>query len=178
MEIMDVGTFTAKYADWLGRVKPLLEQANWKDAFAAGFPTPVNPDAPWATLRKPLSQSKLALLSTAGLYLPGEQQPFDATNIEGDWTFRELPQDVDTSRLEIAHTHYNHASAKQDINAVFPLQRLKEMAADGVIGSLAPSAFVTSGYCTRLDKIVTETAPRIVERLKQERVDAVLHIPV
>ena len=178
MDIMDVGTFSAKYADWFGRVKPLLEQANWKDAFAAGFPTPVNSDAPWAAPRQPLSRSKLALLSTAGLYLPGEQPPFDAANIEGDWTFRELPRDVDTARLAIAHGHYNHASARQDINAVFPLQRLKELEADGVIGALAPTAFMTSGYCTRLDKIATETAPRIVARLRQDQVDAVLHIPV
>jgi D-proline reductase (dithiol) PrdB len=178
MRIMDTEAFAAKYAEWFGRAKPLLEQSNWKDAFAAGFPTPVNGEAPWAVPAKPLAESTLALFSTAGLYLPGEQVPFDAHNIEGDWTFRELPRDVDTARLKIAHTHYNHASARQDINSVFPLQRLKELQADGVIGALAERVFVTSGYCTRLDQVVRETAPRIVARLQELRVDAVLHIPV
>jgi hypothetical protein len=178
MEIMDLNAFTVKYEEWFARAKPLLEQGNWKDAFGAGFPTPVNTEAPWALPRKPLAQSRLALLSTAGLYIAGEQRPFDAKNIEGDWTFRELPRDVDPQRLEIAHTHYDHRSARQDLNAVFPLQRLKELEGDGVIGSLAPRAFVTSGYCTRLDRVVTETAPKIVRRLQEDQVDAVLHIPV
>lgn len=177
--VMDVDAFVPQYAEWFARVKPLLEQKKWGDAFTGGkFPTPINADAPWTPVTKPLAQCRLGLVSTAGLYLEGEQPAFDAENIEGDSSFRELPRDVDLARLKIAHTHYNHESADKDRNAVFPLDRLHELEADGVIGSLAAQLFSTSGYCTRLDRIATETAPAIVARMKALQVDAVLHIPV
>ena len=50
-----------------------------------------------------------------------------AEDIEGDWTFRELPADVTADVLDIAHGHYNQASARQDLDSVFPLQRLREL---------------------------------------------------
>jgi len=175
--VMDIAAFKARYPEWIARARPALEQKNWKDAFV-GFPSPVNTEAPWTPPAQPLAKSRLALLSTAGLYLVGEQQPFDAEDPEGDWTFRELPTAVDGARLKIAHTHYDHASALQDLNAVFPLQRLRELAGEGVIGSLAERIYSTSGYCTRLERVAEDTAPRIVERLKSDGVNALLHIPV
>jgi hypothetical protein len=175
--IMDLAAFKAQYPEWIARARPALEQKRWKEAFA-GFPGPVNAAAPWTIPAKPLADCRLALLSTAGLYVAGEQAAFDAENPEGDWTFRELPAGVDGARLAIAHAHYDHASARQDLNAVFPLDRLREFAAERIIGSLAERVFSTSGYCTRLDLVVEETAPRIVAGLKADGVDAVLHIPV
>src|SRR5574341_560481 len=175
--IMDLGAFAAAYPAWLARARPALERKQWKEGFA-GFPAPVNATAPWAPFAKPVASCRLALLSTAGLYLEGEQAAFDAENIEGDWTFRELPGARPGARLAIAHAHYDHASARQDLNSVYPLDRLRELAAQGAIGTLAERHYSISGYCTRLDRVVEETAPRIVERLKADGVDAVLHIPV
>ena len=53
---------------------------------------------PWAPLKKPLDQCRLALVSTAGFVLPG-QTPFDKSIRGGDYSFREIPNDADVSEL-------------------------------------------------------------------------------
>ncbi|NIT65061.1 MAG: hypothetical protein GWO39_15305 [Gammaproteobacteria bacterium] len=175
--IMNVAAFRARYPDWLEATRPVLEAKNWKEAFKT-YPFVVNAHAPWTPLTKPLAECRVALLSTAGAYVKDEQPPFDAENIEGDWTVREIPTDVDYAQLELAHTHYDHARADQDLNCVFPLQRLRELVAEGVIGSLAARHYSISGYCTTADKVAEHTAPQVAMRAKQDAVDAVLHVPV
>lgn len=177
MQIMDVAAFQARYPDWLESQRPLLEQANWRDAYKT-YPFVLNEGSPWAPLGKPLAECRVAVLSTAGLYVPGEQPPFRAEDIEGDWTFRELPADVPPERMEIAHTHYDHARADADRNCVYPLARLRELVAEGVIGALAPVHYSISGYCARADLLAENTAPQVVQRARMDGVDAVLHVPV
>lgn len=83
--LMDMAAFKARYPQWLDENRPLLEAAKWKEAFK-NFPFAVNASAPWTPMEKPVAQTRLAVLTTAGLYLKGDQAPFDAANIEGDWT--------------------------------------------------------------------------------------------
>ena len=118
------------------------------------------------------------MLSTAGLYLKNGQTPFDAANIEGDWTFRELPADASPADLGIAHDHYPHEAAEKDLNAVYPLDRLRELAAEGRIGAVARKHYSISGYCTRSDLVVEKAAPELVAALGAAGVDVVLHLPV
>ena len=177
MHNMDMEAFRARYPEWLAATRPLLEAADWKTSFKT-YPFVVNADSPWTPFEKPLSQCRVAVLTTAGLYVPGEQPPFRAKDIEGDWTLRELPQDVPLASLAIAHDHYDHTRANADRNCVYPLERLRELVADGTIGSLAPVHFSISGYCTRPDLIVERTAPQVVQRLRTMAVDVLLHIPV
>ena len=177
MELMNIEAFQAAYPRWLEQARPFLEAADWKSSFR-DFPYVKNADSPWTPLKKPLAESRVAMLTTAGLYLKDDHAPFTAGDIEGDASFRELPEAASSGRLAIAHDHYPHKHVEQDLNCVYPLQRLQEMVADGVLGELAPRNFSISGYCTRIDKVVEETVPRIVERLKADRVDVLLHIPV
>ncbi|MBI4082247.1 MAG: hypothetical protein HY423_06500 [Candidatus Lambdaproteobacteria bacterium] len=172
-----ITAFRDAYGPWLTSRRPILDQRRWKEAFV-GFPVLNLPDIPFTPLAKPLREARLGMLTTAGLYLRGEHQPFDAANIEGDPSFRELPLEAGADRLGIAHEHYDHASAEQDLNVVYPVLRLMELVAQGEIGSVSPLAMSTSGYCTRLDRIAEETAPRIAARVKELRIDALLHIPV
>jgi D-proline reductase (dithiol) PrdB len=174
---MDLSEFRERYDPWLEEVRPFLEKADWKTAFRT-YPYLTYDEAPWSPFGGELGRSKLALLGTAGVYLAGEQPPFRAADIEGDWTFREIPGEVALGRLAIAHDHYDHTSARLDLNAVYPLERLRELVQDGTIGTLAERHYSVSGYCTRPDLIVEQTAPAIVASLKKERVDAVLHVPV
>ena len=176
-ELVDLSTHQDRYPAWLERARPALEAKDWTSAFK-GYPGLRFATAPWCTPGKPLAESKIALLSTAGVYVAGDQPPFDAENIEGDWRLREIPVDCDRNKLAIAHTHYDHKFAEQDLNVVLPLDRLEELRGEGLYQEIAPVVFSISGYCTRGDLIIERTAPQVVERLKQMEVDALLHIPV
>lgn len=177
MQLMDFEAFRARYPGWLEATRPLLEAKNWKESFKT-YPFVVNEDCPWTPLEKPLAECRLAMLSTAGLYLPGEQPPFRAEDYEGDWTFRELPTDVAPEQFAIAHDHYDHAWAEQDRNCVYPLQRLRELQAEGFIGEIAATHYSISGYCTRADLVAEHTALEIAKHAAQSGVDVLLHIPV
>jgi D-proline reductase (dithiol) PrdB len=177
VEVMDLAAFKAAYGPWLDKVRPLLEAKNWKEAFAT-YPFPTPQAAPWTPFTKDLSACKVALVNSAGVYVKGEQEPFDAENVEGDWRFREVPTDIRPDQVAIAHTHFDHTVAEQDLNCVFPLDPLRGLAAEGVIGEFLSPVFSISGYCTTADKITEESAPAIVARLQEMGADVVLNIPI
>lgn len=177
VEVMDLAAFKAAYGPWLEEVRPLLEAGNWKEGFKT-YPFPKPAAAPWTPFTKDLKDCRVALVSTAGVYVKGGQEPFDAPNIEGDWTFREVPTSIRADQVGIAHAHFDHEVAEKDLNCVLPLERLHELAAEGVIGKLLSPFFSISGYCTRADKITEESAPGIVERVQEMGADVVLNIPI
>ena len=169
--------FPTGYATWLDEVKPLLDEANWKTAFA-GYPHVVNDSAPWTPFEKPLAECRVGLVTTAGMYIAGEQEPFDAANIEGDITHRELPHDVPVDRLAIAHDHYDHRYAELDPNSVHPVDRLHELAEEGTIGELISPVISISGYIPPAHRLVSETIPKIVAAMHGAKADLVLQVPV
>ena len=72
---------------------------------------------PWTPLKKPLSQAKLALVSSAGFVLPG-QQPFDESFKGGDPSFREIAANCETKTLLETHRSesFDHTGVQQDPN--------------------------------------------------------------
>lgn len=167
-----------RYADWYARVRHLLDAGDFKSSFADGYPYATAVDTPWATLDRPLPEATIGLVSTAGLYVAGEQEPFDAENPEGDTSFRAFPLGMPRDRLAVAHTHYDHAAAEQDLNAVLPVERLRALAEERFIGSVGPTVYSISGYATRWHEIEDRTAPAIAEGLARDGVDAALLVPV
>jgi D-proline reductase (dithiol) PrdB len=135
-------------------------------------------EIPWAEVSKPLNQSKIAVVTTAGLH-HRSQEKFDMCDPHGDPSFRVL----DTATIEkdctITHDYYDHRDAELDLNVVFPIARLKEMQASGFIGALAERHFSFMGHIEgpHIDTLVGETAPRVAAMLNQDRVDAVLLTP-
>ena len=176
-ETLDLVQHKALYPDWLEKMRPHLEASDWATAFRT-YPSLRFPDGPWQTPTLPLSASRIGLFSTAGAYISGDQPPFDAENIEGDWRHRELSAGLGPAELEIAHTHFNHQSALEDLDSVYPIHRLKELAAGGVIGELADRVYSISGYCLRADLLVKQTIPAIVQGMREDGVQAALFIPV
>ncbi len=134
---------------------------------------------PGATLGKPLSQSQIAVVTTAAFFRP-DQQPFDESIRGGDYSFREIPADTDLPSLGIAHKSdaFDHTGIDRDKNLALPLDRLRELAAEGRIGSVAPRHFSLMGSISAPGRLVKITAPEIVRRLSEDRVDAVLLTPV
>jgi len=134
---------------------------------------------PGARLDKPLSQSKIALITTAALHLPG-QPAFDKSIRGGDTSFRELPADTDVNRLKIAHrsSAFDQTGALQDRNLVFPLDRFRELAARGTVGDLNHRHFSLMGSITSPKRLISETAPAVASLLQQDKADAAFLVPV
>ncbi|MBI4241596.1 MAG: hypothetical protein HY613_07755 [Candidatus Rokubacteria bacterium] len=169
--------FRARYGPWWAEARPLIEAHQYAPAFKS-YPWPTFATAPWAPVSKPLSASRLAVVTTAGLYRPGVEAPFQSENPEGDWSFRALPREVDLKALAIGHLHFSHEVAEADMNTILPLERLAELEGNGVIGELAPTHYSTMGYVTRAADLAEETAPAIAAGMKAEAVDVALVIPV
>jgi D-proline reductase (dithiol) PrdB len=114
---------------------------------------------PWTPLRKPLSASTVVLVSTGGVHLRRDR-PF---NLKSDSSFRVIPKDVEPGDLAISHQAYDRTDALRDINLVFPIERLRELEAEQVIGRLAEDhyGFGLMGSAAQLMPAIKEVARRI-----------------
>ena len=100
---------------------------------------------PWTPLTKPLAESKIALITTAGVHYR-DQSPFNMRDPNGDPSFRVIDSSRLISELMITHDYYDHSDADKDINIVFPIQRLVEFASEGVIGEVAKKHYGLMGH--------------------------------
>jgi glycine/betaine/sarcosine/D-proline reductase family selenoprotein B len=166
-----------QYRDWLASAKPLLEAHDFATAFKT-YPFVRNERAPWTPVAKPLSDSLVALVSTGGFYVRGEQAPFDAANIEGDTSYRTFSRTVAPSQLGIAHDHFPHRYAEADINVILPLDHLSAFEGEGLIGECEDTVYSITGYLTDAAAFMRTTAPEIAQRLQETRADVALIIPV
>ncbi len=134
---------------------------------------------PWSPLRKPLASSRVALVSTAGLVPPGAPR-FDPRVLGGDSSYRVISADIDVRTLADAHTSgaFDHTGVVRDPNIAFPLDRLRELAAAGTIGEIAPRHLSFMGSVSAPGRLIRQTAPDAGRVLAADRVDAALLVPV
>jgi len=116
-----------------------------------------------------LSESLVALVWNAGIHLKS-QQPF---NPEGDNSLRVVPGDVKGAELLVTHSHYDHADADRDINCVFPIDRLRELRQEGLIGGLGDK-HVGFGYSLNLKETYEVTAPQVADAIERSKADLVV----
>jgi D-proline reductase (dithiol) PrdB len=64
-----------------------------------------------------------------------------------------------------------------DVNVVFPIDRLREMVAEGRIGSLGPTLYSFMGAQRDVTAIKTTTAHEVADRLLEDGVEVVLLTP-
>jgi D-proline reductase (dithiol) PrdB len=132
--------------------------------------------SPWTPLDKELGETSLALISAAGISRD-DQESFDPWAVNG-LTFREIPANTPFEKLKLNHNYFDHRDARKDLNCVFPVQRLKELEAEGHIGGLAPTAITLGmGRLYKRTALQNETVPEIAEVLKREGADAALLVP-
>ncbi len=114
------------------------------------------------------------LVGSGGLYVRGQI----ALHTKDDTSIRIIDANTPNSELRINHFAYDQSDAEQDPNCVFPLERLRELASEGAIGALASEAigFMGGIYSTR--RLLAEAADRILERVKAQKPDIVLLVPV
>ena len=147
-----------------------IPQATREAVLALACPEPAT--FPWVRPR-PLGQSRIAILTSAALHRRSEM-PFPAGTAE----FRELPATLPASDIHMSHIsiNFDRAGFQRDINVAYPIDRLKELAAEGVIGSVADTHFSVMGSTDPATMV--QTADALAGRLKQGNVDAVLLCPV
>jgi D-proline reductase (dithiol) PrdB len=136
---------------------------------------------PFTPLRKPLRESRVALISSAGIALQGDR-PFDqegerANPWWGDPSYRVLPKTATSEVVRLYHMHIDPRPAQQDLNCLFPLGRLNELAALGEIGAAAENHYSIMGYILQPEELLHDTAPAIIHDLRAERADVVVLVP-
>ena len=128
---------------------------------------------PFVKPKKSLERSRLALVTTGGVHLP-DQPRFDIDDPAGDCSYREIP----TTANELTWTHaYYRPDEGSDLDAVFPLQTLRRLVRDGVVGDLSARHFSFMGAIHDPTPLVEETAPEVAGNLTEDRVDVVLLTP-
>ena len=143
----------------------------------AGYFTPArNEHVAFHRPTKPMSELRVALGSSGGVYV-NTQTPFDMESHKGDDSVRWIPGDVNSEDLSFAHDHYDHTDAEEDPNCVFPIDRLRELAAERVIGSVAAEHVGFMGFVPDPTRLIREIAPGVASRLKRDGVDAVILSP-
>ena len=135
-------------------------------------------DIPWTRPARPLRDSRLALVTTAGIHHP-EQQPFNMQDRDGDPSFRVLDGNTLLADFRITHDYYDHRDARMDPNIIVPLDRLRELVADGVLGDLAQTHYGFMGHIDgpHINTLVHKTAREVAEKLRADQVDLVLLTP-
>jgi len=134
---------------------------------------------PWSPLRKPLAEASVALVTTAGLVMPG-QAPFDNDVKGGDSTFRVIPDDAGVASLIDTHRSrtFDHSGLQSDPNLAFPLDRIGELARDGRIGRVSERHLSFMGSITAPGRLVRDSAPAAAQVLVDDGVDVALLVPV
>jgi len=125
---------------------------------------------PYTPFDRDLSDTTIALVSTAGVHLK-TQEPY---NTDGDGSYRVIPSDTNVADLMVTHTHYDHTAADRDINVVFPIERLRELVADGTIKGLNTEFFGMMGYTLKMKQVLDETGPEIAKKIERSATDLVL----
>ena len=135
-------------------------------------PCPSFDETPFV-LGPPLSQRRVAIVSSAALIRRGDK-PFPV----GSGEHRAVSNAWPTTDILVSHVsiNFDRAGFQRDINVVHPVDRLTELAAEGLIGSVAPTHFSVMGSTD--PAAMVESADAIAQALHADGVDAVLLCPV
>lgn len=128
---------------------------------------------PFARPKKPLSECRLALITTGGVHLPDEER-FDIDDALGDCSYREIP----AGATDLTWTHaYYRPDEGTDLDSVFPLWTLRGLVEEGVVGALSDRHFSFMGAIHDPSPLARETAPEVAAKLADDGIDAVLLTP-
>jgi D-proline reductase (dithiol) PrdB len=120
----------------------------------------------------PLAQRRVAVVNSAAMIERGGQ-PFRVDG--GEW--RPIARTASTDDLLISHVsiNFDRSGFQRDINVVYPIDRLAELASAGVIGSVADTHFTVMGSDDPAD--LAEAASQMITAFRADQVDAVLFTP-
>ena len=121
----------------------------------------------------PLRERRVAIITTSGVHVRGDR-PF----LPGAADYRVIPGDTPHADLIMSHSsvNFDRSGFQEDVNVVFPLDRLRELQAEGVVGSVSEFHYAFMGAAPI--RALETKARELAGLLKKDRVDAVLLTPV
>ena len=137
----------------------------------------------WAPFEKRLASSRIALLTSAGMYLESSQAPFDLERERnnpawGDPSWRAIPATAGAPDIGVAHLHINSADIKADPEIALPARLLEQLVAEGVVGSTTADHISVMGYQDRsLEGWRNETLAGLVAMLRDQQADGLILAP-
>lgn len=183
-EVVDTGDlsslFDLIYEAQLAGYSPPDEETRWKYE-----------DAPFAPLKKPLSEMRVGLLTSSGHYVLGqphappelaEYSQEEGTRHIGEYGrakpfLSAVPVDTPQERMGVHQPGYDIRAALKDHETVMPIDRMREMEAAGVIGEFARTAYSFIGLTSQI-RLSKEDAPAWAEKAKTEGWEAAVLVPV
>lgn len=146
---------------------------------------------PFTPLAKPVSDTRVALVTSSGHFVAGEDpEPFGVKDMTQEESIPRvvdflrskpqlsvIPADTPVERLRVRHPGYDIRGALADPNVAFPLERMREFAREGVIGELAAEAYSFVGAAAQ-DRVTGESGPEWAALLKERGVEAAVLVPV
>jgi len=148
-------------------------------------------EGPFTPLKKPVSESRLALLASSGHFVEGDDpEPFGVKNMTQEEAMKRIfeflkekpklshiPKNTPENKLRVRHGGYDIRGVQADPNTALPITRLLELEKDGIIGQLTPEAYSFTGACAQT-RLLKQTGPEWVTLFKAQEIDAALLVPV
>lgn len=131
---------------------------------------PITPPSVFTIPKKELKDMTIAIASACGAHCKTDER----FNIAGDFTWRKIPSDRVGTDLMITHGGYDNSDANKDINCMFPIDRIRELAAEGFIKAAAPFHIGFMGGGGVQEVFRDQTGPSIAQALLGEGVDGVI----
>lgn len=128
---------------------------------------------PFASLSKPLSEMRVALIASGGIYQYGQI----AFHHRDDTSFRLIDTTKPSETLRTSHFAYDMTAARQNINAVFPVDTLQTLVARSEVGQLARRAYTFMGGIYSARKVRDSLAPALGDALHDDEVDLAILVP-
>ncbi|MEE9416118.1 MAG: glycine/sarcosine/betaine reductase selenoprotein B family protein [Acidimicrobiales bacterium] len=180
----DATEVTATVNTW--QVRAYAGKHETPEGFAHQYDT-----VPFTRLAKPLSECRVALLTSSGHFVAGDDpEPFgvvDMTQLQAEARIHDflrespvlssIPFDTPVEQLRVRHPGYPTQAAISDHGVNLPLKQLLDLERDGTIGQTVPDAYSFVGAASQL-RLKKQIAPEWAERLRDEAVDLVLLVPV
>ena len=130
---------------------------------------------PFAPLEKPLSQSRVGVLSTSGAYVVGQQAYF----YKDDTSIRAIPKDTPKDRIHFSHITENYLEGpRRDPGCMVPHDALRQLESEAVIGEVADEVYSCMGGIYSQRRVHEELAPALLDAYRAQNIDAAFLIPM
>lgn len=135
-----------------------------------------NESAPLHRLDKPLAECNVSLLTSGGVSQCS--MPSFNPDARNDHRLDAIDRNVAATDFQIHDSYYDHSDADTDINCIFPVERLRELAKVGEVGQVADRLW--SGFMGRIynrSRVLEESGPAFAAALREDAVDILVAAP-
>lgn len=145
--------------------------------------SPIVTEIPWTNIWKRIDESRIALVTTAGISMKTDK-PFDmeTERARGNWgdpSWRMIDGEATSSEIDVNHLHIDTSFIEKDINVALPTGILKQLVEESTIGSFAHNHYSIMGFQGDNSKrLETVSSPEIANAMKKDNVDLAILTPV